>query len=78
MRLNTLKSSQYARSYRLKSIDGDALLAERLREMGFFPGVNLHLRGRLPLAGAWLVEVGTASFAIRHDEAHALVLEAAE
>lgn len=61
--------------FRIESLRGSPHLVERLEEMGFFPGTELGVSGRLPFKGPWVVHLGASSFALRADEARAVVIQ---
>ena len=54
---------------------GSRLLNERLREMGFFEGLEFEVTGRLPLRGPWLLQLENSNFSLRDSEASAIQVE---
>ncbi len=56
----------------LKSIEGPAVLVERLYEIGFLPGETITLLGKIPFGGPWLLFVRGATVAVRESEAQCL------
>lgn len=69
---HTLQGQASGTSWVLKSIEGPALLVERLYEIGFLPGETIHLHGRTALGGPWLVEVRGTTVALRENEVQCL------
>jgi Fe2+ transport system protein FeoA len=58
--------------WRLAAIEGEAVLVERLYEIGFLPGETIQLHGRVPLGGPWLIEVRGMTVALRENEIRCL------
>lgn len=48
---------------------GEALLIERLREIGLYQGLELVYLGRAPFKGPLLIQFDNTSFALRPEEA---------
>lgn len=51
---------------------GDALLRERLAELGFTPGTEVRMIRKAPLGDPLHVRVRNGSFAVRADEARCI------
>lgn len=62
--------------YEVLRLEGEAALAERLTEMGLVPGARVFVRGRLPLGGPVVIQLGNGFLALRENEAHCLCLMA--
>lgn len=56
-------------SARVHSFSGDPLIAERLKEMGVHPGLELQVVGRAPFRGPFLFRFGNTVLALRYEEA---------
>ena len=54
---------------RVLGVTGEALLRERLVELGFTPGTEVEVRGRAPLGDPIDVRVRGGQIAVRLDEA---------
>lgn len=62
--------------YEILRLEGEPTLAERLTEMGLVPGAQVFVRGRLPLGGPIVIQLGNGFLALREIEAHCLCLGA--
>jgi ferrous iron transport protein A len=51
---------------------GDELLIERLKELGFYVGVKIRYVGKAPFAGPLLIRLGATVMALRQEEAACL------
>lgn len=58
---------------KVTDIVGDKLLQNRLQEMGFFKGAEIHIVGKAPLGGPLLVEIGATTIALRDEELKCLI-----
>lgn len=56
----------------LERLQGEAVLVERLQEMGLIEGLEFTLLHRLPMGGPWIVQFHSTFLALRNDEASAL------
>ena len=56
------------------SLQGEPLLRERLAELGFTPGTEVHVVRRAPLGDPLHVRVRSGSFAVRRDEARCVAI----
>ena len=61
----------------MTSLTGDALLRERLAELGFTPGTTVQVVRKPPLGDPLHVRVRSGSFAVRSEEARCVHVEAA-
>lgn len=61
-----IKNKQAAK---IQNFEGDALLQERLREMGLYPGLEIKAIGQAPFGGAYLIQYGATILALRKEEA---------
>ena len=64
--LDTLKTGSRCR---VASVRGEALLRERIVELGFTPGAAVEVRGRAPMGDPREVKLRGGLLAIRRDEA---------
>jgi Fe2+ transport system protein FeoA len=64
--LDTLKTGARCR---VVAVVGEALLRERIVELGFTPGAEVVIRGRAPMGDPMEVKVRGGLLAIRRDEA---------
>ena len=62
---------------RVTSVAGEALLRERIVELGFTPGTLVAVRTRAPLGGPIEVKLRGGLLAIRRDEAACVQVDAA-
>jgi Fe2+ transport system protein FeoA len=53
----------------VSAVTGEALLRERIVELGFAPGVHVEVRGRAPLGDPIEVRLRGGQLAVRRDEA---------
>ena len=65
----TLDQLAVGATARVTDVRGEALLRERLAELGFTPGVVVTVLRRAPLGDPIQVGVRGGSFAVRRDEA---------
>lgn len=63
---------------RVAALRGEALLRERLAELGFVPGTAVTVLRRAPLGDPLQVAVRGGSFALRRDEAALVVVGPAD
>lgn len=59
----------------LREMTGPAEVMERLRALGFIPGVYVDYLGRAPLGGPLLFRLGSLSIALRKEEFSCLKLQ---
>lgn len=59
----------------LVELQGEALLTERLMDMGFHPGVELEIVGRMPFSGPLIIRVEASFLALREEEALCLKVQ---
>lgn len=59
----------------IHSFSGDALIAERLKEMGIYPGLELQVVGRAPFRGPFLFRFGNTVLALRAEEAVCAIVQ---
>lgn len=60
---------------RIHSFSGDHLIAERLKEMGVYPGLELQVVGRAPFCGPFLFRFGNTVLALRSEEAVCAIVQ---
>ncbi len=60
----------------MAAVHGDALLRERLVELGFVPGSPVKVLRRAPLGDPLHVRVRGGAYALRRDEAHRIEVDA--
>lgn len=53
----------------IRALKGEALIVDRLRELGFVPGHRVTLKGRAPFGDPLIVDVNGTTVAIRRAEA---------
>lgn len=53
----------------LETLEGDQIIAERLLDLGFHPGVEIEFMSRMPLGGPVVVRIGASLLALREEEA---------
>lgn len=75
MRLSEIHARNSGQSFIISRLEGDALVVERLTEMGLEPGLQLEIQGRLPFGGPILIRSSSLSLALRTDEAAAILLD---
>lgn len=56
-------------------LEGPAIVLERLQELGFHPGLEIEVVGRLPFGGPWLIHAQATSYALRDEEANHLMVK---
>lgn len=69
MTLNKLFKNKIVK---LNQIDGDAVISERLIDMGFHPGVEIEFISRMINSGPFIIRVQSSFFALREEEAECL------
>lgn len=62
-------------SWTIDSLSGDALIVERLREVGLFPGAEISIIRRMPLGGPVVVRTGDVDLALRSQEAQCIWIQ---
>ncbi len=63
--------------YRIRALEGDPYLTERLREVGVHPGAELSIVRKLPFGGAHVIRLGEVDVALRNEEAACIRIEKA-
>lgn len=64
--------------FEIEKLDGEAVLSERLTEMGLVPGALIKVHGRLPFGGPISIQLGNGFLALREAEAACLLLRRSE
>jgi Fe2+ transport system protein FeoA len=59
----------------ISDVLGEALLCQRLREMGFHPGCHVRVLGRAPFNGAFIIQLHESVLALRQSEAECLIIQ---
>ena len=59
----------------LDALEGEAMLTERLLDMGLHPGVEVELVERMPFRGPVIVRAEASIFALREEEAQCLKIK---
>ncbi len=70
----TLDHLRVHETARVAALSGDAMLRERLVELGFTRGARVEVRGRAPLGDPIHVLVRGGQIAVRRDEAACVVV----
>lgn len=71
---SSLQKLEKNQKYRLVSFEGDGVLIERLRELGFQTGLTLEYRGQAPFGGPHLIQFQSATIALRDEELRSMQL----
>jgi ferrous iron transport protein A len=69
MTSSTLANSPLNQTGRISDLQGDSVIVQRLREIGFVRGEEVQVRGRAPFGEPILVEIRGAVVALRKTEA---------
>ena len=59
----------------IHSFSGEALIMERLKEMGIYPGLELQVAGRAPFRSPFLFRFGNTVLALRAEEAVCAIVQ---
>lgn len=58
----------------IKGFQGEPLIVERLKEMGFHQGLEIEAVGRAPFGGPCLYRFGNTVLALRSEEAECAII----
>ena len=76
--MSHMKLSQLIQNSKVKiqGFVGDPVIVERLKEMGFYPGLEIELVGRAPFGGPLIFRFGNTVLALRNEEAECAITQA--
>lgn len=72
---HSMSQNQFGDEFQVLGFQGEAIMQERLSEIGIRSGMKLTYFSRAPFSGPCIFRVAATSFALREEEFACLILE---